>query len=371
MVHVARFGTITGLALMLIVPLYATSCEPQDAPEESPQQEPVRFREGTQYALAPGEWINTAPLTSEDLRGRVVLVDFWDYTCVNCLRTLPYLREWYERYHPYGFEIVGVHTPEFAFAREVANVRQAVEDLEITWPVLLDNDYETWQAFDNRYWPHHFLFNAEGEKVYDHVGEGSYGHTEEQIQDALRSAGISVAFPEPLEPVRDTDQPGAVCYRVTPETYLGFGRGQTGNPGGLVRAQAADYQFPADFQRDHFYLEGSWRSERENLELSEAPGRVALRYQAASVNLVLHPPAEEPGILRLSLDGAVLPAEHAGADVQYDEAGQALLTVEEPRMYYLVASPEWGEHTLRLEFLTPGTEAFAFTFGSACLEPAE
>lgn len=319
--------------------------------------------------LQPGQWINSEPLTLAGLRGRVVLVDFWDYTCVNCLRTLPYLQEWYKRYQPYGFVIVGVHTPEFEFAKDYDRLKQATERLGVTWPVLLDNDYATWNEFGNRYWPHHYLFDATGKLVYDHVGEGGYGHTEEQIQKALRAAGVTAEFPAVMEPVRETDQPGAVCYRVTPETYLGRQRGRIGNPGGYQRAPVGDYVFPPRLQRDLFYLAGKWLTEGEYVAPSGTGAHLLrLPYRAQSVNLVLKPPAEGKGRLTLLLDGKPLSQEHYGADVKPTETGQAEVTVGEGRMYNLVNSPGWGEHTLEISFETPGTEAFAFTFGSACVE---
>ena len=169
----------------------------------------------------PADWLNSPPLKREELRGKVVLVDFWEYTCVNCIRTLPYLKEWHKRYAKDGVVIIGIHTPEFAFAKDRKNVAQAVKNLGITWPVLLDSEYKNWMAYHNSFWPRKYFINREGNIVADHAGEGGYGESEARIQYLLKEINPDAVFPEVMEPIRDTDRPGAVCYPTTPELYAG------------------------------------------------------------------------------------------------------------------------------------------------------
>ena len=189
-------------------------------------------------------WLQGGPLAVSELRGRPMLIDFWDYTCVNCLRILPYVKEWHRRYGPLGLTIVGVHAPEFSFAREAGNVQRAVREHGIEYPVVLDNEYAIWQAYANRYWPAKYLIDGKGYIRGYHHGEGAYRETEDALQALLRESFPEVLLPGLMEPVRDEDAPGAVCYRVTPELYLGYARGNFGNLKDIKPDTVATYTDP-------------------------------------------------------------------------------------------------------------------------------
>jgi len=198
----------------------------------------------SETVLAPelegGNWIQHGPVSLKELRDKaVVLIDFWDYTCVNCIRTLPYVVEWNRRYAKSGLVIVGVHAPEFSFAREGSHVAEAAARFGLEYPIVLDNEYAIWRAYSNRFWPAKYLIDSKGRIRYYHFGEGSYQESEVAIQGLLRELSPTVSLPPPMEPMRDTDQPGAVCYRVTPELYLGHARGQFGNPEGVMRDRSS------------------------------------------------------------------------------------------------------------------------------------
>ena len=325
-----------------------------------------------------GEWLNSPPRKLSDFRGRPVLVDFWDYTCVNCLRTLPYVREWHHRYANLGLGVLGVHAPEFHFARDRVNVERALLTEGLDYPVVLDNEYRTWQAFANRCWPAKYLIDAKGYIRYVHLGEGQYRETEEAIQRLLRECGVTAPLPPLIEPLRPSDQPGACCLPATPELYLGYVRGRLGNESGYVEDQVTDYA-PTKMERapDVAYLEGPWFAGREQIVACPLLGResrLRLRYTAAEVNLVLAPPdsaglpVEGRATLVVRQDGRPLPPEERGADVVTD-GRETVIDVTEPRMYRLVRNRESGARELEIWTRKPGLEAYAFTF-VPCLEGA-
>lgn len=317
-------------------------------------------------------WINSHELTLAGLRGRVALLDFWDYTCVNCLRTLPYLIEWDKRYRDAGLTIVGVHAPEFYFARSVECVRAGVERFGIRYPVVLDNDFHIWRTFANQYWPAKYLIDAEGYLRYMSFGEGAYQETEEAIQTLLREKNPGVPLPVPLASLRETDQPGARCYRVTPELYLGYQRGRIANPGGFQRDQVAGYQLPEQLEPDTFYASGHWRARVEYMEsapeASRESARIALVYAAKEVNLVMSPNGQAEYQLLLTQDGLPVARADAGEDVIYDEQERSLVRVDAPRMYSLVRNAEFGSHRLELSTDAPGLGVYAFTFVTCIAE---
>lgn len=323
--------------------------------------------------LEGGTWLNSEPVKMASLRGRPVLIDFWDYTCVNCLRTLPYLKEWHRRYSPHGLAVIGVHAPEFSFAKSVDHVRRAVQELGIEYPVVLDNDFKIWQAYSNRHWPAKYLIDAKGHMRYFHEGEGAYDQVESAIQSLLREVSPDLSLPTVVEPVRDSDAPGAVCYRVTPELYLGCDRGRPGNTAGLTPGRPAAYRDPGKHVDGFFYLEGDWLLAGEYLARPVGAGgesRLSLRYTAKEVNLVMHPPlAGGSAALRVLQDGAPLPPEDAGEDVRH-EKGEAVVAVDRPRMYGLVNNRELDTHELTLVTTSDGLALYAFTFVS-CLVPEE
>jgi thiol-disulfide isomerase/thioredoxin len=311
-------------------------------------------------ALDRGEWIQHGPVNLKELRGNsIVLLDFWDYTCVNCLHTLPYVAQWHKRYANYGLVVVGVHAPEFSFARDRANVLAAVKQFALDYPVVLDNGYTIWRAYSNRYWPAKYLVDSQGRLRYYHFGEGLYQETESQIQKLLREINPALELPPPTEPVCDRDRPGAVCYRVTPELYLGHARGQFGNPAGITPDRAANYVDPGRHAEGAAYLGGHWTVGQESSR-SESPGAgLSLRYTAMDVNLVLAP----PGGASVRLEIVLGDGQHAGTDVKV-ENGRNFITVDRARMYNLVANESVMPGSLHLQALDAGVSAFAFTFVS-------
>ncbi|HEY3341130.1 MAG TPA: redoxin family protein [Anaerolineae bacterium] len=325
-------------------------------------------------------WINSSPLTLRQLRGKCVLLDFWDYTCDNCLRTLPYVVDWDAKYRAQGLVTVGVHAPEFAFAREARQVEHAMSEYGITYPVVLDNDFSLWQAYNNQGWPSRFLVDSRGYIRYQHLGEGEYLATELAIQGVLHE-GNPTFQPRPLTiPIRAEDAPGAMCYRPSPELYCGAERGNLGNAEGYATDAVMLYTDPGEREENKIYLHGAWRAHDEYIELAGTRGVVALRYKAKEVNLVLSPtgdplelmlgsqgaqligaqPADQPR-MAIYQDGAPLPVTNAGADVHYLE-DRALVMPNRPRMARLVKNPDFEPHELRLEVQGKGTALFAFTF---------
>jgi thiol-disulfide isomerase/thioredoxin len=326
-----------------------------------------------------GEWLNSSPLKLSALRGRVVLVDFWDYTCVNCLRTLPSLREWHERYGKLGLTVIGVHTPEFQFARDRGNVERAVQSEALNYAIVLDNDYRTWQAFANRCWPAKYLIDTQGYIRYIHLGEGQYGETEAAIQQLLRESGISSSLPSLMETAHISAEAGAYCVPATPELYLGYAGGRLGNASGYVEEQVADYAPAVDRAPDVAWLEGPWFAGREQIVACPLLGResrLRVCYTAAEVNLVLAPPdaadlpVEGRATLVVRQDGEPLGAADRGADVITDGSA-TVVDVNEARMYRLVRNSKPGTHEIELWTRKPGLEAYAFTFVPCLDESAD
>jgi len=317
-------------------------------------------------------WLNSTPLSFRQLRGRAVLVDFWDYTCVNCIRTLPYVQAWFERYREKGLTVIGVHTPEFTFAQYESNVERGIREFGLTYPIVIDSNREIWKAFANRYWPTKYLLDKDGYLRYGHFGEGGYGECEQVIQELLREIDSTIQLPALMEPLREEDHMRAVCYRATGELYLGNRRGRIGNDGGFKEDQIADYSFSGDTQENFFYASGRWASTAEYFEAVETgPHTLRLKYEASAVNLVMacpHAASAEVGILH---DGKPLTRGQATRDTLFrignggEEEGY--LVVDSARMYSLVDNHEFGEHELELR-CAPGVAAFAFTFTS-CVDP--
>jgi thiol-disulfide isomerase/thioredoxin len=318
-------------------------------------------------------WINSRPMELRALRGRVVLVDFWDYSCANCLRTLPYVTEWHNRYADKGLTIIGVHTPEFSFAANETFVRAAVERFAIRYSVVLDNGYAIWHAYTNRYWPAKYLIDKDGYIRFFHFGEGDYGGTEGAIQTLLREANPGVeGLPAVMAPVRDTDKPGATCYRTTPELYLGSKRGKLGNLSGFLNQnsdQAAQYTLPPKIGADTVYLSGAWLSRDECAKSAPGndPSSILLYYAAKEVNLVMAPDGE-PQIVELLHSGKPLAADEWGEDAARDDAGMTTVKVDSPRMYNLVRNPGVKQQLLQVVSRKAGVECYAFTFGTCAAQ---
>jgi len=317
-------------------------------------------------------WLNSTPLSFRQLRGRVVLVDFWDYTCVNCIRTLPYVQAWHERYRDKGLTVIGVHTPEFTFAQYESNVERGIREFGLTYPIVIDNNREIWKSFANRYWPTKYLLDKDGYLRYGHFGEGGYGECEQVIQELLREIDPAIELPPVMEPVREEDHTGAFCYRATGELYLGHARGRIGNDGGFKEDQIADYTCDGQLQENFFYANGRWASTAEYFEAAEAgPHSLRLKYEAAAVNLVMARPHASTAEVVILQDGKPLTRKQATRDTFFrtgsNGAQESYLLLDSPRMYFLLDNHNFGPHELELR-CSPGVAAFAFTFTS-CVDP--
>jgi thiol-disulfide isomerase/thioredoxin len=307
-------------------------------------------------------WLNSPPLTTAALRGKVVLIDFWTYSCINCIRTLPYVKAWYEKYRDEGFEVIGIHTPEFAFERRLDNVRRAVADLGVEYPVAVDNDYALWRAFGNRYWPAHYLVDAAGNIRYVHFGEGEYDVTEQAIQQLLAEAGHTGVRAGTV----DANGAGAALASseldiLSPETYVGYARATNfASPQPVLRDMPREYEMPPELALNAWALQGTWNVHAESTRLEGASGRIAFHFRARDLHLVLAPRADgTPVAFRVLVDGRPPESDH-GVDV--DAAGDG--TVSEPRLYQLVRQRgEIRDRTVEIEFLGPGVAVYAFTFG--------
>ncbi|HZQ25587.1 MAG TPA: redoxin domain-containing protein [Terriglobales bacterium] len=317
-------------------------------------------------------WLNSPALTLRQLRGQAVLIDFWDYTCVNCIRTLPYVQGWHERYGNKGLAVIGVHTPEFTFAQYESNVERGIREFGLTYPIVIDNNYELWKAFANRCWPTKYLLDGEGYLRFAQFGEGAYAEFEEAIQELLREIAPGVALPPIMQPVRAEDRPGATCYPPSPELYLGHKRGRIGNHGGFREDSVFEYQFSGSPEENVAYIHGHWGSTAEYLEsVGDAGHSLRLKYSAAAVNLVMAAPREGSREVQIRQDGKPLSREQATPDIRFrtsNEQQESFVVVQQPRMYSLVDNHDFGNH--ELELLCPGGVAvFAFTFTS-CINPA-
>lgn len=322
--------------------------------------------EGTLPALdgATG-WLNSPPLKAEQLRGKVVLVDFWTYSCINCLRAMPFVHEWERRYRDHGLVVVGVHTPEFAFERDPRNVMKAVQQLKVEYPVALDNQYSIWRAFNNQYWPAQYFVDAQGNIRAHQFGEGNYAHSEQVIRRLLTEAG-QTDLPPPADPAAADLQGVATQADMgnlrSPETYLGHARAEHfASPGGQRTDAAFDYTLPASLALNQWGLSGRWTITDEAAQLQQASGRIAFQFHARDLHLVLAPTQDgTPVRFRVWLDGKPLPAADAGSDVGADGSG----VVTENRLYQLVRQRGTvGPHRFEIEFLDAGVQAYAFTFG--------
>jgi len=308
------------------------------------------------------EWLNSPPLTPAGLRGKVVLVDFWTYTCVNWLRQLPYLRAWAEKYSGHGLVVIGVHTPEFGFEHDIDNVRRAVQDMRITYPVATDNNYAVWRAFDNYYWPALYFADAQGNIRHHHYGEGEYQQSEMVIQQLLADAGFS-GFSMDMVSVdaRGVEAPADWDSLRSPENYTGYERTENfASPGGAVPGKPHLYSFPEKLRLNEWALSGDWTMEEGAATLNVVDGQIANRFHARDLNLVMGPAVRGTHVrFRVLIDGQPPGAAH-GADVNGEGDG----TVREQRLYQLTRQEEpITDHIAEITFLDPGAQAYSFTFG--------
>ena len=308
-------------------------------------------------------WINSPPLTADQLKGKVVVIDFWTYSCINCLRALPYTRAWAEKYKNSGLVVIGVHTPEFPFEKDLSNVQKAVRDLGITYPVALDNNYAIWTAFSNEYWPAHYFIDVNGKVRYHHFGEGEYDQSEQWIQELLKErpneqslpGGIVNVSAQGAEAAPDTSEV------QSPETYVGYERAENfASPGGFKQNKASLYTIPASLELNQWGLAGNWIDHDQTAVLASPQGKIAFRFHARDLHLVLGPTADgKPVRFRVTIDGHA-PGENHGVDT--DEQGNGVVT--EHRLYQLVRQKGTiMDRVFEIEFLDPGAQAFAFTFG--------
>ncbi len=346
----------TGLTFLEDNEIVQSALESIDAnPDDEMLGKPMNIS-SQKYPLAPeiiseGQWFNlpdgVEELTLEGLRGRVVLVDFWTYSCINCIRTLPYLRDWYNSYKDEGFVIFGVHTPEFEFEKDPDNLATAIADFGLTYPIVQDNNFRTWRAYNNRYWPAKYLIDKDGRVRYTHFGEGAYDETEEMIQSLLKESGKEISNP--------VNNPVYTNSPKTPETYLGYGRiDRFASPETTKKNQISTYSLPSLLPLHSFALNGKWTI-KDEYSVAEKGSTLVLSYESKKVFLVMNPTIDTARV-RILLDGEI---HTTGEDV--DENGFVAITRDQ--LYELVSLTKTGKHTLEIEFLEGNVEIYAFTFG--------
>jgi thiol-disulfide isomerase/thioredoxin len=314
------------------------------------------------------QWINSKPLTWAELRGKVVLVDFWEYTCVNCIRTDPYLRAWYQRYKSYGFVIVGIQTPEFGFSSIRNNVASAAKRDALDYPILNDPESRNWKAYHENFWPSKYLFDQNGRLVYQHTGEGDYQNLEREIQRLLLRNDPQARFPSPLPPVRPGDRSDAVCSPDTPELYTNPSYGFLGNlPSSWEMDKAALFIDNGRHVDGKVYAKGSWIPRYQSLQharpTNDLRDFVVISYRGTEVNAVINRTNDKDYKVYVTLDGKPVPSKSKGDDVRYDERG-SYVNVDAPRMYNVVRG-EYGVHELKLASDSPEFDLYSYTF-SGC-----
>ena len=329
------------------------------------------------------EWVNSEPFTMQDLRGKVVLIDFWTYSCINCIRTIPFLQTWHERYADEGLVILGVHTPEFEFEKVYDNVVQSTKDLGVAWPVVQDNNYRVWRSYSNRFWPAKYLIDKDGVIQFRHFGEGKYAETEQEIRRLLEDVGAdSEALTMPLpEDQQAAARPADSDRQRTPELFAGWefvvshfqgGRGlYVGqvDPYNNNRDEVVELDIPREIHPDRIYFKGLWHIGPESVtharETEDYSDSVVLAYSSRSVNAVLTSESGEPYKVRVRIQGQYLTEENKGEDIIIGEDGESYLMVAEPRAYKIIEHPEWMKHqVLELFSMSDDFGLFSFTFGT-------
>ncbi|WP_233843190.1 cytochrome c biogenesis protein DipZ [Dyella sp. 2HG41-7] len=307
------------------------------------------------------QWINSPPLTAQSLRGKVVLVDFWTYSCINCIRALPYVRGWADKYKDHGLVVIGVHSPEFAFEKDPRNVADAIKNLHVDYPVALDDHYAIWKGFDNAYWPAHYFIDAQGQIRHHHFGEGDYKQSEDVIRRMLADAGQKNLPGGYVQPdAQGAEAAGSGDATRSPETYLGYDRAENFAGGSVTQDRSSTYQVPLALTANQWALDGHWTINKESVRLDSNLGRIVYRFRARDLHVVLGPGHDgKPVRFRVLIDGKVPGVDH-GADIDAD--GNGAVTAQ--RLYQLVRlANDRGEHTFEILFLDPGVQAYAFTFG--------
>jgi thiol-disulfide isomerase/thioredoxin len=340
--------TVVGLAPLLLVRFGGESASQKVGPEI----------QGIE------DWLNTPfPMTVFKEKGKVVIVDFWAYSCINCLRTIPYLTAWYERYHNQGLVIIGIHSPEFAFEKEEQRVREAVSLLKIEYPIGLDNEKKTWEAFGNHYWPHKYFFGPDGTLRFEVVGEGRYDESEEKIRELLAEAGVQVQKDVSISQKGDQVEFQKI---KTAELFFGtFHGGFIGNPLGLLSDKSQAYRFPEELEENVFYLSGHWEiRDQFALHTDQNRGEIRLRYEAKSLNWVAGSNQSKGAWVEVMLDRHYLNQQEAGEDVVIDVQGKSKVHLSQKRLYRIIRNQGgYGKHLLSLILTDPEIECYSFTFG--------
>jgi cytochrome c biogenesis protein CcdA/thiol-disulfide isomerase/thioredoxin len=348
-------GMMMGPSTMTGSPGMMMKGQPSDQPDGLPIEGALPPLEGVT------EWLNSAALTTEALKGKVVLIDFWTYSCINCLRAIPYVRAWADKYKDQGLVVIGVHAPEFAFEKNVKNVGTAVSDLKIDYPVAVDNDYAIWRAFNNQYWPAHYFIDAEGRVRHHHFGEGEYAESERVIQQLLAETGKTDVSADIVAVKASGAEAAADTPNVqSPETYIGYDRAENFiSPGGAIQ-DAPHVYAAAELRRNEWALTGDWTISKEDAVLNQKGGSIVYRFHARDLHLVLGPAVDGKQVrFRVTIDGAA-PGDSHGIDVDAD--GQGVVTGQ--HLYQLIRqSSTIADHTFTIEFLDSGVQAYAFTFG--------
>lgn len=360
--YLARLSSANtaGVEHALLASISSASATQANTPSPKVVSLPV---EGRMPSLAGATaWIGSAPLTTQELRGKVVLVNFWTYSCINCLRSLPYIRAWEARYREQGLVVVGVHAPEFAFEKNLDNVRSAVKDLKVPYPVAVDSPFEVWRAFDNRYWPAMYVVDAQGRIRHHQFGEGEYAQTDRAIRELLEATGKSARDPvaQPAD-MLGAQAPPDLVNLGSPETYLGYAQAERfASPGRLVRDVSHLYPGSTSADLNQWSLKGNWTIRAERATSDRPGGHIAYRFHARDLHLVLGPDEDgRPVRFRVSVDGAP-PSDSHGADVNAQGYG----TIGTTRLYQLIRQPgPIVDRLFEIEFLDGGAQAFAFTFG--------
>lgn len=357
-VRTAIITTIIVVVAVGAVGYYFTTLDMQkDAIQTVKQVDESKFPIAPELVGISG-YVNTSPeQLKATMKDKVILYDFWTYTCINCIRTFPYLTAWNEKYSDKGLLIIGVHSPEFEFEKDINNVKMAVEKYGLTYPVVLDNDHTTWDAFGNRYWPAEYLTDSLGHIRHTHFGEGAYDETEKVIQQLLdersQRLGLDIASDQSLVGIKEHQ----FTSQQTPELYFGYGfasgRNFLGNSEGFRAEQTITYSLPSNLQQDHFYLEGQWQNLPDSIRLVSQNGKIVLPYYAKDVHIV----AANKADLQLLLDGNPITASNAGADVQ-----NGIVHISENRLYNIVSTSP-ANHTVEIIVNSPGFEIYTFTFG--------
>ena len=336
---------------------------PVSAADSTPVPAPTLGDEGAMPELSGAvAWLNSPALSRDALRGKVVLIDFWTYSCINCLRTLPYVEAWAAKYKDAGLVVIGVHTPEFAFEKERSNVEKAVRDLKVAYPVAIDSDYAIWRAFNNQYWPAHYFIDGKGRIRYHHFGEGEYDESERVIQQLLKENGAKTVSGGTTNVSSNGVEAAPDMGNVSsPETYIGYSRSEHfASAGAIAKDSRKVYALLPRLSQNQWGLAGDWKVGAESAVLEAAPGKIAFRFHARDLHLVLGPAKDgKPVRFTVKIDGTA-PAEDHGSDTDANGAG----VVQEHRLYQLIRQRGAVEdRTFEIEFLDPGVQAFAFTFG--------